>query len=112
MRKSICIALVAAMAMSTPALADQRHGGGRHHDGGRDAALIIGGAILGAVITDATRDRQERDTRPVYRDRDYPYERYEEYPRYRYRDYQCWNHVTTEFDYYGRPYRVVERICR
>lgn len=117
MKTVTCLTLVALLATSVPAFADQRHGGS-HNNGGRDAALVIGGAILGAVITDAARDRQDRrrgdydyDDRPVYRDRDGYNDRID-YPRYRYRDHTCWDHVTTDWDRYGRPYRIVERICR
>ena len=110
MKKIVSLITMAAMlAVSTPAVANGRHNDNRwgvdsnrnspYHDRhnrnknrintGEAVALILGGAILGAVIS--KNNRREREV--VYQD---------------YRTQVCQDIV--KYDYYGNPY-VTGRNC-
>jgi hypothetical protein len=110
MKKIVSLITMAAMlAVSTPAIANGRHNDNRwgvdsnrnspyhnkHHrnknriNTGEAVALILGGAILGAVIS--KNNRREREV--VYQD---------------YRTQVCQDII--KYDYYGNPY-VTGRNC-
>jgi hypothetical protein len=112
---TVASALALAFMVSSPAYADH----GRRNN---DAAVLIGGIIIGAAINEALDDdRGHRGGRDACRrgcgGYDYPDTRYED-RRYRgvYRDMpyrvKCYTVYTTEFDRYGRPYRLAEHVCR
>lgn len=58
------ITLVAAMLITTPALAGHRHhdrGHAHHHNSGKWVAPLIGGVVIGAIIADANAKQKERE---------------------------------------------------
>lgn len=115
MRKLLSSILIAATLISVPAQARSRDDGGyrnhryerhydqrhdRHRGGSNWVPALIGGIVLGAVISESTRnDRYDhydrRDDRYYDRDR-------------RYYEYECI--IDHTFDRYGRE--IERRICR
>ena len=111
--KKFVTSLIALTLISQPVQA-REYRRERHHDNtGAVVAGVLGGIILGAVITESSRER--RDDRYDRDDRRVPYDQYrrmreiDDYNRY-WTDPRRRCFDVTRYDYYGNPY--YDRVCQ
>lgn len=111
-KKMLAVVLSLSILAPSVALADNwRHGHGRHydyhghHNSDRWVGPLIGGIILGGVLS--------QRNQPVYVDPPRyhapPPRYYTEPPRYYYRE--CREVVATDYDRWGNPYQYYVRQC-
>lgn len=114
MKKIIVAAIAAVSMLATPVAARDNYRYHSPHRGNNTGAVIagiIGGVVLGAVISESGRDRRYEDRRD-YRDDRY-YRGYRE-PRYVVVDpygsnvYERRCQEIRRVDYYGNPYYVTQ----
>lgn len=115
MKKIIVAAIAAVSMLATPVAARDNyryHSSHRGNNTGAVIAGIIGGVVLGTVISESGRDRRYEDRRD-YRDDDRYYRGYRE-PRYVVVDpygsnvYERRCQEIRRVDYYGNPYYVTQ----